>query len=46
MMIFTKLPQGLQDIINDEKKRKKLIIYINPPYAEADNRNVVMDEQA
>ncbi len=35
---FTKLPQGLQDIINDEKKRKKLIIYINPPYAEADNR--------
>lgn len=32
---FTKLPQGLQDIINDEEKRKKLIIYINPPYAEA-----------
>jgi len=32
---FTKLPQGLQDIINDENKRKKLIIYMNPPYAEA-----------
>ncbi|WP_297986592.1 hypothetical protein [uncultured Chryseobacterium sp.] len=32
---FTKLPQGLQDIINDEEKRKKLVIYINPPYAEA-----------
>jgi hypothetical protein len=32
---FSKLPQGLQDIINDENKRKKLIIYINPPYAEA-----------
>lgn len=32
---FSKLPQGLQDIINDEEKRKKLIIYINPPYAEA-----------
>lgn len=31
---FTKLPQSLQDIINDEEKRKKLIIYINPPYAE------------
>ncbi|HPW90024.1 MAG TPA: hypothetical protein PLJ40_01220, partial [Paludibacteraceae bacterium] len=31
---FTKLPQGLQDIINDETKRKKLVIYINPPYAE------------
>ncbi len=35
---FTKLPQALQDIINDENKRKKLIIYINPPYAEGDNR--------
>lgn len=35
---FSKLPQGLQDIINDEQKRKKLIVYINPPYAEGDNR--------
>ena len=35
---FDKLPQGLQDIINNEEKRKKLVIYINPPYAEADNR--------
>lgn len=34
---FTKLPQSLQDVINDEHKRKKLIIYINPPYAEGDN---------
>jgi len=32
---FTKLPKSLQDIINDPKKRKKLVIYINPPYAEA-----------
>ncbi|MCC6186111.1 MAG: hypothetical protein IT256_03055 [Chitinophagaceae bacterium] len=32
---FTKLPQGLQDIIADEAKRKKLVIYINPPYAES-----------
>jgi hypothetical protein len=31
---FKKLPAGLREIINDEKKRKKLIIYINPPYAE------------
>lgn len=31
---FTKLPQGLQDIINDEEKRKKLVIYINPPFKE------------
>lgn len=35
---FSQLPQGLQDIIADEKKRKKLVVYINPPYAEADNR--------
>ncbi len=35
---FTKLPQSLQDIINDPEKRKKLIIYINPPYAEHGNR--------
>ncbi|MCL2651246.1 MAG: hypothetical protein FWD60_09530, partial [Candidatus Azobacteroides sp.] len=35
---FTKLPQGLQHIINDPKKCRKLVIYINPPYAEADNR--------
>jgi hypothetical protein len=34
---FTKLPQSLQDIINDSEKRKKLVIYINPPYAEAGN---------
>lgn len=31
---FTKLPQSLKDILNDVEKRKKLIIYINPPYAE------------
>ncbi|MCG8761000.1 hypothetical protein G1L15_13995, partial [Tenacibaculum finnmarkense] len=35
---FSKLPKSLQDIINDENKRKKLIIYINPPYAEHGNR--------
>ena len=29
---FTKLPKPLQDIINDEKRRKKLVVYINPPY--------------
>ena len=32
---FTKLPAPLQEIIRDEEKRKKLVIYINPPYAEA-----------
>ncbi|MEI2711222.1 MAG: hypothetical protein V9E96_19725 [Chitinophagaceae bacterium] len=28
----------MQDIINDENKRKKLIIYINPPYAEVSSK--------
>lgn len=31
----SKLPKSLQDIIKDPEKRKKLVIYINPPYAEA-----------
>ncbi|MDR2474313.1 MAG: hypothetical protein LBD45_00505, partial [Bacteroidales bacterium] len=31
---FSKLPEGLQKIINSPQLRKKLIIYINPPYAE------------
>jgi len=31
---FTKLPKPLQAIINDPIKRKKLVVYINPPYAE------------
>lgn len=35
---FAKLPQGLQDIINDENERKKLVIYINPPYAEVSSK--------
>jgi len=34
---FTKLPHQLQEIINDPEKRRKLVIYINPPYAEAGN---------
>ena len=28
----------MQDIINDEQKRKKLVIYINPPYAEVSSK--------
>jgi len=36
---FKTLPQGLQDIINDPEKRKKLVMYINPPYAEAGSGN-------
>ena len=33
-----KLPDALYDIINDPEERKKLIVYINPPYAEGDAR--------
>jgi hypothetical protein len=32
-----KLPDNLYGIINDPKRRKKLVVYINPPYAEAGN---------
>jgi hypothetical protein len=32
---FSKLPKQLFEILNDAEKRKKLLIYINPPYAEA-----------
>jgi hypothetical protein len=32
---FTRLPLPLQEIINKPEKRRKLVLYINPPYAEA-----------
>ena len=32
-----KVPDALKEIINDPEKRKKLVIYINPPYSEAAN---------
>ncbi|EAH9380152.1 hypothetical protein EYB11_02990 [Campylobacter upsaliensis] len=31
----SKVPKPLQEILKDEAKRKRLIIFINPPYAEA-----------
>lgn len=34
---FDKLPKDLFEIISNEDKRKQLIVYINPPYAEAGN---------
>lgn len=36
-----KVPQDLKKIISDPEKRKKLVIYINPPYAEAGNARKV-----
>jgi len=38
---FTKLPKPLQNIINNPEKRKKLVVYINPPYAEASNKKTL-----
>jgi hypothetical protein len=38
---FDKLPEELREIIDDDQKRKNLIIYINPPYAEAADARVV-----
>ena len=38
---FSKLPKPLKDIIDDEEKRKKLVVYINPPYAESGNKDVI-----
>lgn len=34
-LIASKVPKALQEILKDEKKRQKLVIYINPPYAES-----------
>lgn len=38
---FDRLPQSLQEIINDPEKRRKLVVYINPPYAEAADKSTV-----
>ena len=35
VIVESKVPKKLQEILRDEKKRQKLVIYINPPYAEA-----------
>jgi hypothetical protein len=37
---FDKLPKVLKDIIDDENERKKLIIFMNPPYAETNARKL------
>ena len=36
-----KLPSDLLEVLNDNEKRRKLILYINPPYAEATNARTV-----
>ena len=37
-----KLPADLLEVLNDQERRKKLIIYINPPYAEAASKGTVI----
>ena len=37
-----KIPDDLYKIINDENKRKKLVNYINPPYAEAGSAKAII----
>lgn len=39
----SKLPSSLIDVLKDEKKRSKLVIYINPPYAEVSSKRVGAD---
>ena len=41
---FEKLPPSLKSIIEDPAKRKKLVIYINPPYAEVSSKGVKAKE--
>lgn len=35
---FSKLPPSLRTIVEDPEKRRKLVVYINPPYVEGDAR--------
>lgn len=43
---FDKLPAGLKAIVDDPEKRKKLVVYINPPYAEATNSKTRHSEKS
>lgn len=38
---FDNLPEQLRSIIEDPEKRRKLVIYINPPYAEASDTSTL-----
>ncbi len=41
LCVHSKIPPKLQEILRDNEKRKKLIIFINPPYAEAASASTV-----
>lgn len=38
-----KIPDDLYEILADEEKRKKLVIYINPPYAEVSSQKITTE---
>ncbi len=38
---FNDLPDGLKAIVNDPERRKRLVVFINPPYAEATSARTV-----
>ena len=40
---FDKLPEGLRQIVNDPERRKKLVVYINPPYAEVSSKRMSLE---
>jgi len=41
VLVKSKLPPNLQAILQDDAKRQKLLIYINPPYAEHGNQKTM-----
>ena len=43
---FSKCPEALKEILNNEEKRKKLVIYINPPYAEATSSKTISAKES
>ncbi len=38
---FDKLPRPLREIVGDEGRRRRLVVYINPPYAEASDTDTL-----
>jgi hypothetical protein len=40
-----KVPQALRNILQDPHKCRKLIIYINPPYAQAGNKRIMSNRE-
>ena len=43
---FSKCPERLQEILNDDERRRRLVIYINPPYAEATSSKTIFANES